>query len=131
MALRDVGLLVLFCLVWASNNSGAKYVVSYLGLPPLFYAAVRFGIVAVATLPWLWPMPRPRWRLVLVALLMGGGNFALLFVGLKTSTPSAAAVVSQLGLPITTLLSVFVLGEEIHWRRALGIGLTFAVPPTL
>ncbi|MFI4964342.1 MAG: DMT family transporter [Caulobacterales bacterium] len=125
MSLRDFGLLALVCLVWASNNIVSKYVVSHLGLPPLFYAAVRFGIVALAALPWLLPMPRPRWRLIAVALLMGGGNFALLFIGLKTSTPSAAAVIGQLGVPITTLLSMVMLGETIHWRRALGIALTF------
>ncbi|WP_309607049.1 DMT family transporter [Phenylobacterium sp.] len=125
MSLRDFGLLALVCLVWASNNIVSKFVVSHLGLPPLFYAAVRFGIVAAATLPWLLPMPRPRWRLVVVATLMGGGNFALLFVGLKTSTPSAAAVVGQLGVPITTLLSVAMLGERVRWRRGLGIALTF------
>ena len=126
MSLRDFGLLTLVCLVWASNNIVSKYVVSHLGLPPLFYAALRFGIVALATLPWLLPMPRPRWRLIVVALLMGGGNFALLFLGLKTSTPSATAVIGQLGVPITTLLSMVMLGEKIHWRRALGITLTFA-----
>jgi O-acetylserine/cysteine efflux transporter len=82
-------------------------------------------VVAIAAAPWLLPMPRPRWRLLVVALLMGGGNFALLFLGLKTSTPSATAVVGQLGVPITTLLSMVMLGEKIHWRRALGIGLTF------
>jgi O-acetylserine/cysteine efflux transporter len=125
MSLRDFGLLALVCLVWASNNIVSKYVVSHLGLPPLFYAAIRFGIVALATLPWLLPMPRPRWRLLLVASLMGGGNFALLFMGLKTSTPSAAAVIGQLGVPITTLLSMVMLGEKIRWRRALGITLTF------
>jgi drug/metabolite transporter (DMT)-like permease len=126
MSLRDFGLLTLVCLVWASNNIVSKYAVSHLGSPPLFYAAARFGVVALATLPWLFPMPRPRWRLLAVALLMGGGNFALLFVGLKTSTPSAAAVIGQLGVPITTLLSVVMLGETIHWRRVLGIALTFA-----
>ena len=126
MSLRDFGLLALVCLVWASNNIVSKYVVSHLGLPPLFYAAIRFGIVALAASPWLLPMPRPRWQLIAVALLMGGGNFALLFIGLKTSTPSAAAVVGQLGVPITTLLSMAMLGEKIRWRRGLGIALTFA-----
>ncbi|MDB5449168.1 MAG: permease of the drug/metabolite transporter superfamily [Phenylobacterium sp.] len=126
MSLRDFGLLVLVCLVWASNNIISKFVVTQLGLPPLFYAAVRFGIVALAVSPWLFPMPRPRWRLVVVALLMGGGNFALLFIGLKTSTPSAAAVVSQLGVPITTLLSIAMLGERVRWRRGVGIAMTFA-----
>jgi drug/metabolite transporter (DMT)-like permease len=126
MSFRDFGLLALVCVVWASNNIVSKYVVSHLGLPPLFFAAVRFALVAVATAPWLLPMPRPRWRLIAVAMLMGGGNFALLFIGLQTSTPSAVAVVSQLGVPITTLLSVLMLGETIHWRRALGIAMTVA-----
>jgi drug/metabolite transporter (DMT)-like permease len=126
MSLRDFGLLALVCLVWASNNIVSKYVVSQLGLPPLAYAAARFAVVAIATTPWLLPMPRPRWRLIAVALLMGGGNFALLFIGLKTATPSAAAVIGQLGVPITTLLSVFMLGEQIRWRRGIGIALTFA-----
>jgi len=125
MSLRDFGLLALVCLIWATNNIVSKYAVSHLGTPPLFYAAIRFGVVAAATLPWLLPMPRPRWRLLAVALTMGGGNFALVFLGLKYATPSSVAVVSQLGVPITTLLSVVMLGEQIHWRRVLGITLTF------
>lgn len=126
MSFRDFGLLVLVCLLWASNNIISKYAVSYLEAPPLFYAAVRFAVVALAVFPWLLPMPRPAWRLLAVCLLMGGGNFALLFIGLRTATPSAAAVVSQVGVPITTLLSVLMLGERIRWRRALGIALTLA-----
>ena len=70
---------------------------------------------------WAWPL----WRVVLVALLMGGGNFAVFFVGLKTATPSAAAVVLQLGVPMTTLLSWLILGEKLRWRRGIGIALTF------
>ena len=126
MSLRDFGLLTLVCLVWASNNIVSKYVVSHLGSPPLFYAASRFAVVALATLPWLLPMPRPRLRLIAVALLMGGGNFALVFIGLKYTTPSAVAVVSQLGVPITTILSMVMLGERVRWRRALGMALTFS-----
>jgi drug/metabolite transporter (DMT)-like permease len=126
MSLRDFALLVLVCLVWASNNIVSKFVVGEMGVPPLFYATVRFAVVALAVFPWLRPVPRPLWRLVVVALLMGGGNFAFVFMGLKTATPSAAAVVSQLGVPITTLLSVFMLGEQIRWRRGVGIALTFA-----
>jgi len=80
--------------------------------------------VLALTLPWLRPVPRPTWRILLVGLLMGAGNFALLFIGLQTATPSTVAVVVQAGLPITTLLSVVMLGERIHWRRMLGITLT-------
>ncbi len=126
MALRDFAILVLICLVWAANNIVSKIVVAHWDVPPLFYAAVRFMLVALCTLPWLLPAPRPTWRLVLVALLMGGGNFALLFIGLKTASPSAAAIVSQLGVPITTVLSMLMLGERVRWRRGLGIALTLA-----
>ncbi|MDP1873248.1 DMT family transporter [Phenylobacterium sp.] len=126
MALRDFALIVLVCLIWATNNIISKYVVADLAVPPLFYAAVRFALVALITLPWLLPMPRPRWRLLVVALLMGGGNFALLFIGLQTATASAAAVVIQLGVPITTVLSMVMLGEQVRWRRGIGISLTLA-----
>jgi drug/metabolite transporter (DMT)-like permease len=126
MALRDFALLVLICLVWASNNIISKIVVAHWGVPPLFYATVRFALVSLVTLPWLLPAPRPIWRIVLVALLMGGGNFALLFVGLKSASPSTTAIVTQLGVPMTTLLSVLMLGERIRWRRGFGIALTFA-----
>jgi drug/metabolite transporter (DMT)-like permease len=101
-------------------------VVSDLDVPPLFYAAARFAIVAAILIPFLRPAPRPLWRLVLTAFLMGGGNFGLMFVGLKYSTASTAAVVLQLGMPITLILSVIFLGERIRWRRGLGIALTFA-----
>ena len=126
MSLRDFGLMLTVCVVWALNNIVSKYVVSGLDVPPLFYAAARFAVLALATFPFLFPAPRPYWRLILVALLMGGGNFALMFVGLKYSTPSAAAVVLQLGMPLTLILSMVFLNERIRWRRALGIALTFA-----
>lgn len=126
MRARDFVLLVLVCLVWGYSNVLSKIVVGPWGVPPLFFAALRFAVVVIATLPWLLPMPRPRGRIALIALLMGAGNFALLFLGLQTASPSAAAVVIQVGVPFTTLLSVVLLGERIHWRRGLGIALTLA-----
>ena len=126
MALRDFALLMAMCMVWAVNNIISKYVVSGLDAPPLFYAAARFAIVAVCLVPFLRPAPKPIWRLMLTAFLMGGGNFGLMFVGLKYSTPSTAAVVLQLGMPATLILSMLFLGERISWRRAFGIALTFA-----
>lgn len=126
MRSRDFFLLVVVCLIWGFSNVVSKLVVGQWAVPPLFYAALRFGIVFAVTFPWLLPAPRPTWRIVAVGLLMGGGSFALLFVGLQTASPSAAGVVSQVAVPITTILSVIVLGERIHWRRALGISLTLA-----
>lgn len=126
MTLRDFLLLVGVCLIWGMSNVLSKLVVGAWHVPPLFFAAARFGLVVLATLPWLRPVPRPVWRVVTMGILMGAGNFALLFIGLQSASPSSAAVVIQAGVPITTLLSIVMLGERIHWRRAMGITLTLA-----
>lgn len=124
MRVRDFFLLVAVCLIWAFNNVLSKIIVTDWAIPPLFYASLRFAVVALVMLPWLLPMPRPAWRIMLIALFLGGGSFSLLFVGLQTTSPSAAAIILQLGVPFTMLLSVLVLGERIHWRRGVGIALT-------
>ena len=123
MSFRDFALLVGVCLVWAANSVISKIVISGFGAPPLFYAAARFAVVVLATLPWLLPAPRPVWRMIAVGLLMGGGNFALAFIGLQTTSPSDVAVVSQIGVPISTVLSMLMLGEKVRWRRGIGIAL--------
>ncbi len=125
MSLRDFALMVLICAIWALNVIVAKVAVSGMGVPPLFFGALRSGAIALAVLPWLLPVPRPAWRAVAVGALMGGGSFGLMFVGLRTASPSAAAIVSQLGVPMATLLSIIMLGERVRWRRALGIALAF------
>lgn len=126
VSVRDFLILMFVCLAWGLSNVVSKIVVVDWGVPPLAFAAIRFAVVVMATLPWLRPMPKPVWRILAVGSLMGGGNFALLFIGLQTATPSAAAVVVQIGVPITTLLSVVMLGERIGWRRGAGIVLTVA-----
>ena len=123
---RDFLLLVLVCLLWATNNVLSKVVISHWHVPPLFYTAVRFGIVTLVTLPWLLPMPRPAWRTVAIGLAMGAGSFGMMFVALTWASPSEAAIVVQSSVPMTTLLSVWLLGERIHWRRSLGISLALA-----
>ncbi|MFZ5670128.1 MAG: DMT family transporter [Pseudomonadota bacterium] len=126
MSLRDFALLVAMCLVWAFNTIVSKIVIADWHVPPLFYAGVRFAVVMACTLPWLFPAPRPLWRLIVVSQLIGGANFALMFVALKTASPSAASIVVQLGVPMTTALSMVMLGEQVRWRRGIGMALTLA-----
>lgn len=123
MKARDFALLVLICMIWASNNILSKIVVSHWHVGPLFFTALRFLIVIVVTLPWLLPAPRPLWRTLVIGLAMGGGSFGLMFLALKWVSPSEAAIVVQASVPMTTLLSIVMLGERIHWRRGLGTGL--------
>jgi O-acetylserine/cysteine efflux transporter len=67
-----------------------------------------------------------RW--LLIAATFGGGlQFASMYSGVALSgNMSSVAIAGQLGVPFATLLSVLVLGERIHWRRSLGIVLSFA-----
>ncbi|MFT3952909.1 MAG: EamA family transporter [Piscinibacter sp.] len=116
MPLRDFALLVFICVIWAANFIVTKLALAELNAPPLLFSTLRFALVLLATLPWLLPMPRPRWRILVVGLLMGGGGFGLVSVGMLWATPSSAAVVTQLGVPMTALLSVIVLGERIGIR---------------
>jgi len=122
---RDFLLFVLICLVWASNNVLSKVLVSHWHVPPLFYTALRFGIVFLCTAAWLRPVPMPLWRIAFLGVLMGGGNFALMFIALNWVSASEAAIVVQTSVPMTTLLSIVMLGERIRWRRTLGIMLAF------
>jgi drug/metabolite transporter (DMT)-like permease len=126
MPLGDLALLAAVCLAWGANNVIAKVMVAGIGAPPMFYNCIRFLVVALAVGRWLWPPPDKVWRLVVLGWLMGAANFALLFEGLRTASPSAAAVVGQLSVPLTTGLSVLLLNERVRLRRALGALITLA-----
>jgi len=126
MVFRDFILLFIICLIWGLNIVVTRWVVADLGVPPLFFAAIRFLGVAVCLIPFLRPVPPNLKMLFLIAMFIGAVHFALLFMGLAGAEASAAAVTGQLGVPFSTLMSMAFLGETIGWRRGLGIMLAFA-----
>lgn len=124
IAPRHLLLLLGITLIWGLNLVVAKLGVT--DLPPVFFTALRFLILAMLTAPFL------RWHgdataaIIVVALLVGGLHFALLFVGLaRADNISSVAIATQLGVPFATLLSVALLGERVRWRRWTGIGFAF------
>ncbi|QWC55968.1 EamA family transporter [Erythrobacter sp. 3-20A1M] len=125
MSFRTIALLFLVNLIWAANVVVSKLAVGDLGIPPLFYALLRSVIVVAALAPLLRPVPQGLLRVMLVGLAISGGSFALLFVGLKTASPSAAGIVSLSGAPLTVLFAILILKERVRWRRAGGIVLAF------
>jgi len=100
--------------------------VGTLGVPPVWFAAMRALVVVVALLPWLRPLPEQPLRVALVTFAISGASFALTFVGLTRATPSATSIVSLSNAPLTVLFAIPVLGEHVGWRRALGVTLAFA-----
>jgi len=108
--------------VWGTN-----FVVIEIGLrelPPLTFAALRF---ALAALPWLFFVRRPpvAWRyLASFGLLLGVGQFGLLFVAMRDDiSPGLASLVIQVQVFFTVGLSVWLFKEHVHLRNLAGLAL--------
>jgi O-acetylserine/cysteine efflux transporter len=125
MPLRSFLLFAVICLLWALNMVVSRLVVDGLAVPPLAYAALRSAVGCAALLPWLRPIPRQLPKVLAVTFATSGGAFALLFAGLRYTSPSAASIIGLSGAPLTVLFAILILGERVRWRRALGIALTF------
>ena len=122
---RDLGFLVLINLIWGFNLIASKVGVGH--FPPIFFTALRFSVLALVLLPFLRLHPGRMARLLVAAALSGGLQYAVLFMGIRaTPDVGSVAIAGQLGVPFTTLLSMVFLGEQVHWRRGLGIALAFA-----
>jgi O-acetylserine/cysteine efflux transporter len=121
---HHLALLIGMNLIWGLNLIASKLGVQQ--IPPLLFTALRFGGLALLLFPLL-RLHRGQMRnLLLGAVLTGPAAFALLFMGLhRVEDASTVAIATQLGVPISTLLSVWLLGETIRWRRILGISLAF------
>lgn len=124
LAGRDLAFLIGINLIWGLNLIAAKIGVGQ--FPPIFFTALRFASVALLLAPWLRLQPGQMRYLFAAAALTGPAAFALLYVGVYlVKDASMIAIASQMGVPISTLLSVWLLGETIRWKRRLGIALAF------
>lgn len=117
--------IMLFCNVaWALNVVVSKIAVSTLGVPPLFYTVMRSLAVLAVLFPLLLRARPARLPLVLaIGFAVTGGSFGLQFIGLQTASPSAVGIVNLSGAPLTVLFAILFLGEEVRWRRGLGMAL--------
>jgi len=118
-------LILLVCLVWGFNFVVAKAAVEEIS--PLMLTGARFALLTLALVPFLKIVPGQMWRIVTVAITMGGIHFALMFAALDISdNVSVIAIGVQLNVPFATLLSVLILHEAVGWRRWVGMGVAFA-----
>lgn len=118
MKLRDFALLALACLLWGANLPLTRWITA--DLPPLFAATLRFAGTALLLAGFLRRLPPQPVRTALVGLCLGGLQFALQYAGVARAPASAVAIVAQLSLPFTVLLSVLVLRDRVTAPRAAG-----------
>jgi len=123
MAPRHLAFMVLINLVWGFALIAAK--VSLVEFPPFLFTALRFTIVLAVLAPFLKILPGRMKEVIIIALCAGPLQFAFFFMGLRVSEASVVAIVGQLGVPFSTIMSIVFLKEEVHWRRWLGIALSF------
>jgi O-acetylserine/cysteine efflux transporter len=121
---RDLLLLIGMNLIWGLNLIASKIGVAQ--IPPVFFTALRFGALALILIPFLRVHRGQMINLLAAVIFTGPLTFALLFMGVfLVDDASMVAIASQMGVPFSTLLSVWLLGETIRWRRRLGIAFAF------
>ena len=123
MSVREFSFLMFACTLWAFHFVVAKLAMGV--APPIFYAAMRMALLALVLSPLLRVYPGRMVYIIIAGLCLGSINFALLFTGVSITSSSSAALATQLGAPMATLMAVFFLGERIGWRRILGISISF------
>ena len=124
LPLSAIGIMLFCNVAWAMNVVVSKIAVSTLGLPPLFYTVLRSCVVLAVLFPLLLRQKPARLPLVLaIGFAITGGSFGLQFIGLQTASPSAVGIVNLSGAPLTVLFAIIFLGEEVRWRRGLGMAL--------
>ena len=106
---------------------GIQYVVIKSGLtvlPPLFFAGLRFAVIAAILIPFVGRIRRPEIRpIFLISLFMGGVNFAGAFIGLTQAPAGVAGIANQLWTPLTLMLAWPMLGEKPSARVIFGVGI--------
>ena len=113
LPLRHLLLALAVVAVWGTNFVVIKYALAH--LPPLLFAALRFTLVL---LPAMLVLPRPavRWQnLAAYGLLIGVGQFGLLYVAMNGHiSPGIASLVIQVQVFFTIGLSMRVTGERVR-----------------
>ncbi len=111
--------------VWGTNFVVIRWGLD--GLPPFLFATLRF---AFSALPWLLFIRRPAvpWhKLALFGVLLGAGQFALLFWAMRADiSPGLASLVIQVQVFFTIGISLLTLGERVHGYQLTGLALALA-----
>lgn len=125
LSLKHFLLALAVVAVWGTNFVVIKLALGQ--MPPLLFATLRF---AVAVLPAVFFLPRPNvpWRnLAAYGLLIGVGQFGLLFVAMNGHiSPGLASLVIQIQVFFTIGLSMVLSGERLQRIQWLALAMATA-----
>ncbi len=125
MRSQHLAFMLLVNVVWGLATVATKVALGQ--LPPVMATAMRFSLIGLVLLPVLRWQPGRMRHILAVAVSAGGVQLGLFYAGLSYSSGVAStAILGQLGVPFSTILSIFLLGETVRWRRWGGIILAFS-----
>ncbi len=108
--------------VWGTNFVVIREALDH--LPPLFLATLRFALVALPALGLVRCPPQGWGALAAYGLLIGAGQFGLLFVAMDGRiSPGLASLVVQTQVVFTIVLSVWWLGERVGPAQVAALGI--------
>lgn len=125
--------LTIVPLIWGSNFIVGKQLVAT--FPPLTLTTGRFTVAFLCLLP-VFVYNRIKYNTEKIAVRTWGLLFflgitgvfafnALLYAGLRQTSPVNATLINAFNPTITVLLSIFFLGEKLRGKQILGLVLSF------
>jgi O-acetylserine/cysteine efflux transporter len=124
LRLGDLALVLLVMVVW-----GVNFVVAKVGMtefPPMMIIGLRFAVAAALLLPFAPLPPRRLTALLALAFMLGPVHFSMMYLGIRGTDASLAAVLGQLHVPFAALLAFLLLGDRMSPAHAVGILIAFA-----
>lgn len=106
--------------IWGSNFVVIKFALAQ--LPPLLFAALRFSLAVLPAIVFL-PRPAVPWRnLAAYGVLIGVGQFALLYLAIRSEiSPGLASLVVQTQVLFTLLLAMRLAHEKVQGFQWLAL----------
>jgi O-acetylserine/cysteine efflux transporter len=111
--------------IWGFNFIAIKLGVA--GMPPLFLVAVRFILTAFPAVFFIKRPKVPLGYLAVYGLLLGVGQFGLVFTAMKMGAPAGlTSIILQSQAFFTALLAAVFLKERIRLNNVIGMALAAA-----
>jgi O-acetylserine/cysteine efflux transporter len=125
MTARDILAALSVAIVWGLSFIAIKVGVGETS--PLMLAALRFVFAAVPMVVFIAPPKAPAWAVGLYGLLIGVGQFSLLFIAMRQGFPvGLSSLVIQAQAFFTILLARMFLGERPRRAQIVGASIGFA-----
>lgn len=122
MPLPHLLLAVAVMAVWGTNFVVIAFALEH--LPPLLLAALRFALVFMPMALFVKRPNVPLWNLAAYGVLIGAGQFGLLFLAMKNDiTPGLASLVVQSQIFFTIGLSMRISGERVRTYQWFALAL--------